>query len=105
MRSDYVGKVVYLTLIAGRKQQEALLHELSKSGLKLTSLTYGKGTVKASYLKDALGLNPEENKVVITGLLPQEKIDTLFNMLVERFHFDKPNTGIAYTIPIEKLSL
>ena len=50
------------------------------------------------------GLVPEENKVVITCLLPSEKSDALLDMLVEKFNFDKPNTGIAFTIPVEKLS-
>ncbi len=104
MTNDIKCCIEFLTLIAGRKQKEALLDALSEAGGRLINIVYGKGSVKSSYLKDMFGLVPEENKVVITCLLPSEKSDALLDMLVEKFNFDKPNTGIAFTIPVEKLS-
>ena len=41
---------------------------------------------------------------MITGLLSRGKLDPIFRMLVDQFDFDKPDTGIAFTMPIEKLS-
>lgn len=97
-------KLVFLTLIAGRKRKDALLTALSASGLKIINTIYGKGTVEAGYLQNVLGLIPEENKIIITGIMRLENADAIFDILVKKFDFNKPNTGIAFTIPIEKLS-
>lgn len=104
MNNERTCKAVFLTLIAGRRQKDALLAALSESGVKLANTMYGKGTVKASYLQNVLGLIPEENKVIITGLVLKEKSCAILDMLAEKFDFNKPNTGIAFTIPIETLS-
>ncbi len=95
----------YLTLIAGRKQKDALLDALTQTGGRLVKVVYGRGSVNASYLECMFGIVPEEDKVLITCLLPGEKADAVFEMLIQKFHFDKPNTGIAFTIPVEKISI
>jgi hypothetical protein len=102
--SDIPCCIESLTLIAGRKQKDALLDALSESGGRLLRIVYGKGSAGINYLKDMLGFSPEENKVLITCLLPSDKTDAVLNMLIEKFHFDKPNTGIAFTVPVERLS-
>ena len=102
---EIIGKhVVQLMLIAGRNHYDALLSAMPEKGARVINTIYGKGSVKASYLMDAFGLVPEENKVVISCLIPSDKLDAMFAMLDEQFHFNKPNTGIAFTIPVEKLS-
>lgn len=97
-------KIEFLVLIAGRKQRDALLAELPGMGLKIINSMYGNGTVQASYLQNVLGLIPEENKIIITGVMRCENSDAIFKLLIEKFNFNMPNTGIAFTIPIEKLS-
>ena len=92
-------------VIAGRKQKRALLDALSASGARLMHVAYGRGSIHASHLKEMLGLVPDEQKVLITCLFPRDKLDQALDMLVKQFHFDKPNTGIAFSIPIEKLVL
>lgn len=94
----------FLTLIAGRRQKEALLRALSAAGGRLINVVYAKGSVKSDYLRDMLGLVPEENKVLITCLIPCSKTDAVMEMLVSKFSFDQPNTGVAFTIPVEKIS-
>lgn len=94
-----------MTLIAGRKQKDALLEALPEAGGRLVNIVYGKGTVNTSHLKCLLGFVTEEDKVVITCLLPGEKTDAVLEMLIKKFNFDKQNTGIAFTIPVEKLSI
>lgn len=103
-KSNTPHKLEFLMLIAGRKQKDALLAELSAAGLKLINTMYGKGTVQIGYIQNVLGLIPEENKIVITGLMQCESSDAIFDLLVNKFHFNKPNTGIAFTIPIDKMS-
>ena len=46
---------------------------------------------------------PEENKVVITCLLTRGQSDAVLRMLVEKFDFDKPNTGVAFTVPVDRM--
>lgn len=100
IHDDVPSCLEFLTIIAGRKLKASLIESLSAEGGRLITVMYGKGSVKTDYLRDMFGLVPEENKVVITCLLPCKKVDTAMDMLVSKFHFDKPNTGIAFTVPI-----
>ncbi len=97
--------IEFLTVIAGRKLRAALLDALAEAGALLTHTTYGKSSVHSGYLQELLGLVPEEHKVLITCLMSGPKAGKALDMLEDKFHFNKPNTGIAFTIPIEKLSL
>jgi len=94
----------FLMVISGRKQKEEILVSMSENGGRVLNIMYGKGSVKAGNLMDALGFVPEENKVVITCLLQKKKSGEMLKMLTDKFNFDKPNTGIAFTIPVDKLS-
>lgn len=104
MNHEEKDRIVFLTIIAGRKQKDALLSALSEAGVRLTNTIYGKGTVRASYIKNVLGLVPEENKAVITCVMPRTRADVVLKMMVEKFRFDKPNTGVAFTMPIDRVS-
>ena len=97
-------EIVHLVIIASRKQKEELLVALGKSGVRLINTVYGKGTVKASYLRNVLGLVPEVDKAVIIGLVRREKVDGVLHLLLTQFKFDQPNTGVAFTIPINQFS-
>lgn len=96
--------IAFWVLIAGRKQKDALFSALLEMGAHLTNTIYGRGTVEVSYLQNVLGLVPEEHKAMIMCVLPDSKTAAITEMLVDRFHFDQPNTGIAFTIPIDHLS-
>lgn len=104
MKDEKASGIVFWVIIAGRKQKDDLLSELLKKGARLANTVYGRGTVEASYLENVLGLIPEENKALIVCVLPDSKTEDVIKMLVDEFQFDKPNTGIAFTIPVERLS-
>lgn len=97
-------EIFSMVVIAGRKQKDRLLAALCEKGGHIISTFYGRGSVKAGYLKDVFGLVHEEHKVLITCLVSSEEAGAIFDMLTEEFDFNKPNTGIAYVIPLEKLS-
>jgi len=97
-------KVTFIMLIAERKQKKALLEALSQIGIRLTNTIYGKGTAKGNFFTNMLGLVPEKNKVVITCLTTDAKSDAVLKLVVKEFNFDKPNTGIAFTLPVEGIS-
>ena len=104
MKDEEMNKITFMILIAGRTQKDALLSALFESGIHLINTLYGKGTVKASYLQNTFGFIPEEKKVVITCVSTEVKINAVLKMLVEKFHFNEPNTGIAFTVPISGVS-
>ena len=97
--------LVYLTVIAGRKQRDSLLTSIPEAGGRIVHVFYGKGSVKAGFLRDSFGFVPEENKIVITCLLQKKKTKDVFLILNEKYHFDKSNTGIAFTTPINQISV
>lgn len=97
--------VDYLTLITGRNKKEEVLKLLLASGCHLINVVYAKGSVKTGYFKDMLGLVPEEKKVMITCLIAGHLRDQLLDQLVKQFNFDKPNTGIAFVVPVDRLSI
>ncbi len=104
MDNHVIDNIEYLILIAGRKQKDALLSRMCSNDCRIVNTMYGKGTIKSGYLLDMLGLVPEENKIIITCVLPREKADTVFAMLQKDFNFGRPNTGIAFTLPISGMS-
>jgi len=94
----------FLTVIANRKQTDALLFALPESGAHLLHTTYAHGSVSVGTLPSVLGFVPEKEKAIITCLLTHEKSEAVFHLLTEKFHFGQPNTGIAFTMPVEQLS-
>ena len=96
-------KLMYMVIIAERNLKDQLLSAMSEKGCHVINVVYGKGVVKAGYLADALGLVPEEQKILITCLILNTKAEDVFEMLAADFNFNDPNTGIAFTIPVENL--
>ena len=95
----------FLTLIAVRNKKEEILKFMLSSGCHLVDVVYAKGSVKSEYFRDMLGLVPEEKKVMITCLIAGNLSEHLLEQLMEKFEFGKPNTGIAFTIPVDRLSV
>ena len=104
MNHEASKDLVFFILIAGRKNRGDLSNAISEAGGRIINLAYAKGSIKSSYLLDMLGLIHEEDKVVISSVIPSSKTDEMMTVLIEKFEFDKPNTGIAFTIPIDKMS-
>ncbi|MDR2786983.1 MAG: hypothetical protein LBD06_01240 [Candidatus Accumulibacter sp.] len=99
-----VNEIVLLMVIVERKHKDDLIAMLSEAGGQLINTIYGKGLVKAGYLREALGLVPEDNRVVVACLLPSEESGPLIETLIDEFALDQPNAGTAFTVPVEKLS-
>lgn len=95
----------FVTLIANRNKKEEILKFLLSSGCHLIEVVYAKGSVKSGYFKDMLGLVPEEKKVMITCLIAGNRTDDFLDQLVKNFNLNKPNTGIAFVVPVDRLSV
>lgn len=105
MSNENACKIEYLTVISDRKRAEELLEALRCADCHLIHSEYAKGSVTTGYFRDMLGLMPEEKKVVITCLVASTVSGTVLKLLEKDFDFDKPNTGIAFTVPVETVSL
>lgn len=95
----------YLTVIAARKFKDNALKLLLDSGCYLIDVVYAKGSAQSGYFKDMLGLVDDEKKVMITCIVKSNLTPLLMEQFVTKLKFDQPNTGIAYVIPVEKLSV
>ena len=98
------ASLVFLTVISARKQGRALIEAISQAGGRLIGTVYGRGSAHEEYLLDMFGFVPEQDKLVINCILSKAKTDAMMGMLSEKFHFDRPNTGIAFAIRIEDVS-
>ncbi len=99
------SKLQFYFLICNKKKKKAF-HELMTSyGAVCIDTIYGRGSAKAGTLAVSLGFEPEEHKAVISGLIPTDKALELTNVLMTKYNFKSSNTGIAFSIPVEGLSL
>jgi nitrogen regulatory protein PII len=97
-------KLMFTVIIAGRKLKEALLTALLEADVHVIDSLFGHGTAKASWLENTLGLVHEKNKIVIFAVAKHERTEKVLAILKEEFHFEQAHTGIAFTVPIERLS-
>ena len=97
--------ISFLFVVSGRKQKDNLITFLSAMDASVVSISYGKGSVKAtSPLIESFGFMPEEHKVIITCLLSQKKAYEALDKLEQKFNFNKANTGIAFSVNVDDLS-
>jgi hypothetical protein len=99
-----VNEIVLLMVSIDRTQKDGLIASLLEAGGQLINTIYGKRLAKAGYLKEALGLVPENSRVVVVCLLPSEEVGPVLEKLKEKFGLDQPDAGTAFTIPVERLS-
>ena len=99
-----VNEIVLLTVVIDRAQKDSLVALLLESGGQLVNSIYGNGLTKASYLKEVLGLVPERNRVVVVSLFPSQEAAPMLEKLRGKFGLEQANSGVAFTMPVERLS-
>lgn len=104
MNNTAVCDLVSMTIIAGRKIKGPLLESLKNNGGKLVNVEYGYGSTYVNSFSEIFGFKPENKKVVIICVMKREDSIKMLEILDRDFYFDKPNTGIAYTIALSELS-
>ena len=103
MENKTVRRLQYFVIISDKKKKNKFITLLHEQGGHEIDVIYGKGSVSASVWAQALGFDVEEEKVVLSCILPEEKAAPLMQTLYEEYDFKKRNTGIAFSIPIEGL--
>lgn len=101
---DVSSGISFLILISGRKHKDKLLAHLSDHGAHVVNTLYGKGAGSVGHAMNVFGFVIEDEKIVITCLVSDNKIEDVLDMLSDKFKFKDPNTGIAFTVPVDKFS-
>lgn len=91
-----------LCLIVNESYGSRVLKEAKKLGIVGGTVFYGEGTVRSSLL-NMLGLEEVRREVVFL-LTTSEKATEAIDHLDNKFQLDKPNHGIAFTVPLSHLS-
>ncbi len=98
-------KLQYFILICDRKKKNTFIELLSASGAVGIETIYARGSARAGVLAKAFGFEVEEHKVVISGLLKTSRAVKLTRKLCEEYGFNHPNTGVAFSIPVDGLGI
>lgn len=88
---------VFITIVEKGKASK-ILEESKKVGVKGGTIVYGKGTASGGLLH-LLELY-EIKKEILVMVLENRIIEDLIVHLNEKFHFEKTNHGIAFSIPL-----
>lgn len=86
-------------IIVDFEKGSKVLKEAKKLGATGGTFFLGKGTVN-DHLLDILSLN-EIRKEILIIIINEELEDTIYNGLNKKFSLDKPNHGIAFSMPIK----
>lgn len=99
-----INPIVMLIVICNRKIRQNIIDALSEERAVLFNVVYGHGSAKHENALKVFGLSHEYEKAVIFSFITKENSGKALKMLEEKFAFDKPNTGFAFTVPIEEKS-
>ncbi len=97
IKKGYTMFIIVVNLGTGSK----VLKEAKEIGISGGTIFLGKGTAK-SHLLDLLGLN-EVKKEIVLIVSENELEDKFHQVLIEDFHLNKPNHGIAFSLPLNKV--
>ena len=98
-----IKSLQHFTIICNTKDTDKMVKMLSENGAHCISIRYGHGSVKQGYFAQALGLEIESKKAIITSLMLTEKATEVIEILRTKYDFTKANTGIAYGVPVQGL--
>ena len=100
--SEHIQKrIQYVVLITDLKNKDKFLSLLADFGGRAIGSMYGHSSVSGNSLTRAFGFDIEKSKILLSCLMTTEKAEKLINELYNKHNFDKPNTGIAFTVPVE----
>ena len=103
MEEKVISGLQYFVIIGNTKLREKFSALLIKNGAHSINTIYGRGSVGKSILAQAFGLDSDQKKAIISCLLPTENAKAVISVLYEEYNFNKANTGIAFSVPIQKL--
>lgn len=103
MENQKIEKLQNFIIVAKPKLKEKLSALLIENGAHSINTVYGHGSVSKSILAQVFGLDAEQTKVIISCLVKTDSAKKLIDILYNEYNFNKPNTGVAFTLPVEGL--
>jgi len=94
----------YFIIITEQKKKDKYLAILSDFDAHVVDAVYVHGSVSPNVMSSVFGLDVNQGKIMISCLIKTDKAKELIEVLYNKYNFDKPNTGIAFSIPVEGLS-
>lgn len=104
MSQNKMSNVQYFVIIAEKKKKNKFLTLLGKNDAHAIDVAYAHGSIKPNTIAAAFGFESRQAKVVISCLLKTEKAKELIGILEKDYKFNKPNTGIAFSVSVEGLA-
>ena len=104
MRDIHINGLQYFVIIAEQKKKKKFLALLDEYDARVIEVVYAHGSMSPSAVAAAFGFESEQKKVMISCLLKNEKAKQLLDVLYTDYKFDKPNTGIAFSTPVEGIA-
>lgn len=97
INKELVLSVAIVNLGNGSK----VLKEAKKIGVAGGTIFLGRGTVK-NHILEILGLDEAKKEIVF--MVSEDKLeDHIHEVLTEKFHLNKPNHGIIFSLPVKKV--
>lgn len=94
----------YFVIILDINKKNKFLSLLGEYGAHAIDTVYGYGSVNSNVVVSAFGFEARSKKAIISCLLKNDKAKELLDVLYKKYKFEKPNTGFAFSIPIEELA-
>lgn len=91
-----------LIIINAQEKASKTSKVLSRVCSSLEIVTIGQGSASSSFLID-LGLGKTDKNVVLM-IVKASQVNFIYEKLEKELSFSKPNTGIAFTIPLSAVS-
>lgn len=104
MRDVQINGLQYFVIIAEKKKKKKILALLDEYDARGIETVYAHGSMSPSAIAAAFGFESVQEKVMIACLLKNEKAKNLMNVLYDEYNFDKPNTGIAFSVSVEGMA-
>ena len=104
MHDIQIHGLQYFVIIAEQKKKKAFLTLLDEYDARGVETMYAHGSMSPSAVAAAFGFESEQGKVIIACLLKNEKAKALMDVLYHDYDFNKPNTGIAFSISVEGMA-
>ena len=103
MEEKMMNGLQYFVIIGSTKLRDKFCALLIENGAHSLDTIYGRGSIGKSILAQAFGLDSDQKKAIISCLLPTENAKKVIDILYNDYKFKKSNTGIAFSVPIQKL--
>ena len=99
------SKLQYYLLICDKKMQKKFMNLMYEYEVRGINCEYARGSANAGCIAKAFGFESEEHKVLLSGLISTPKAIELTETLKSKYKFHDNNTGFAFSIPVEGLSV